>query len=163
MATSPGVRSPLGCPPHLRDALVPSGSHSRGSWSPSPMPRRAGSHVPGRAAVPAPPSLAPYPMAGRQAGGRGGLWADAGAVRPGQMPPVCHPLGDAAWLYRPAGSACPQRVLRREGREATVLAGQRPPASLTGSEGRFSETPKFYKVCLVLAWRGPPMDLYANP
>lgn len=87
MATFPGVRSPLGCPPHLRDALVPSGSHSRGSWSPSPMPSRAGSHVPGRAAVPAPPSLALYPMAGRQAGGRGGRWSrpsgtDASSLSP---------------------------------------------------------------------------------
>lgn len=153
MATSPGVRSPLGCPPHLRDALVPSGSHSRGSWSPSPMPSRAGSHVPGRAAVPAPPSLALYPMAGRQAGGRGGLWADAGAVRPGQMPPVCHPLGDAAWLCTaPQG----QRVRNgccagRGGRRPFWLGRGHLPRS-PDQKGGFQRRPSFTR--FAWCWRG---------
>lgn len=141
LATSPGARSPLGGPPHLSAALIPSRRRRRGSWCPSPMPSGAGSHVPGSAAVPALPRLAPHPTARQQAGGRGRLWADAGAApNPSkQMLPVCHPLGDAIGQCR-RRSACPPRLLSRERRKATVLAEQRPPASLTDFQRRPSFT-----------------------
>lgn len=150
MATSPGVRSPLGGPPHLLAALVPSRRRRRGSWCPSPMPSGAGSHVPGSAAVPALPRLAPHPMARRRAGGRGRLWADAGAApNPSkQMLPVCHPLGDAIGQCC-RRSACPPRLLSRERRKATVLAEQRPPASLTD----FQRRPSFIRFAPVTAHR----------
>lgn len=111
------------------------------------MPSCAGSHVPRSAAVPAPPCLAPHPIVLQPAGGRGGLWVDARATPnpPKQMPPICHLLGDAAG--QPNCAPAGQRV-KRGGAE-----GDRPGwAEATCLAGRFSESPKFYKVCLVLAW-----------
>lgn len=147
-------RFPSRWPPHLPAELVPPRSRCRGSRCPSPMPSRAGSHVPGSAAVPAPPRPAPHPVAGRPAGGRGALWADAGAAPnpPRQMPPVCHRLGDA-----PGCAATGQQV------EQGGTEGDRPGwAEATCRAHWFAETPKFYKVCLVLAWPVAAQDLYTD-
>lgn len=80
------------------------------------------------------------------------------------MPPVCHPLGTRPGCTT-ARSACPQPVLSREGGRRPSWLGR--PVSFLISEGRFSETSKFQKVCLVLArlllLPSPPMDPYTNP
>lgn len=150
----PPLTSPLFWSPPGAAAAVPGAR--------VPCRAGAGSHVPGSAAVPALPRLAPHPMAQRRAGGRGRLWADAGAApNPSkQMLPVCHPLGDAVAQCR-RRSASPPRLLSRERRKATVLAEHRPPASLTD----FQRRPSFTRFawCWHVSCHCPPMDLYSDP
>lgn len=138
MAASPGVRSSLG-PPHLPAALVPSRRRRRrrGSWCPSPMLSLSGSHVPGSVAVPALPRLAPHPMAGRRAGGRDRLWADARAAP--NPPDRCVQSAtrlETRSVSVAAGQRVRNRLLSRERRKATILAEQRSPASLVDFQRR---------------------------
>lgn len=76
------------------------------------------------------------------------------------------PAWDTAWLYHCEVSMSATGVEQGR-REATILAGKSSPVSFLISEGRFSETSKFQKVCLVLArlllLPSPPMDPYTNP
>lgn len=125
------------------------------------MKSRSGSHVPGSVAVPALPRLAPHPMVRRQAGGRGRLWAEP--EPPPTLPDRCVQsatrLGTRS-VSVTAGQRVRNRLLSRE-RRKTVLAEQRPPASLVDFQ-RCPSSTRF-----AWCWRGschcPPMDHYTDP
>lgn len=105
--------------------------------------------MPGRAAVPAPPRLAPYPTARQQAGGRGGLWADAGAVLDRCLQSVTR-LGRG--LIVSARSACPQLVLSREGGRRPSWLGRVHLPRSSYQRGGFQRHPSFRR--FAWCWRG---------
>lgn len=96
---------------------------------------------------PTPPCSVPH---GQAASRRAGRTPGGRRSSPGQIPPVCHPLGTS--LIVSARSACPQLVLSREGGRRPSWLGRVHLPRSSYQRGGFQRRPSFRR--FAWCWRG---------